>query len=102
MPCTADAISRLQQEDGVAYLPGKAVNAGGVAVSGLERTQNAQHMVWPKEDVDRELRRIMAAIHDRCVEHGRDGRSGPVDYRKGANIAGFLRLADAMLAQGVI
>ncbi|MGK7296378.1 MAG: NADP-specific glutamate dehydrogenase [Candidatus Wenzhouxiangella sp. M2_3B_020] len=102
MPCTADAIARFQDEQGIAYLPGKAVNAGGVAVSGLERTQNAQHMVWPKEDVDRELQRIMAAIHDRCVEHGRHDGSGPVDYRKGANIAGFLRLADAMLAQGVI
>ena len=102
MPCTADAIRRLQDEARVVYLPGKAVNAGGVAVSGLERTQNAQHMVWPKEDVDRELRRIMTAIHDRCVEHGRRGDSGNVDYRKGANIAGFLRLADAMLAQGVI
>ena len=101
MPCTADAIERLQQSDRITFAPGKAVNAGGVAVSGLERTQNAQHMVWPKQDVDRELTRIMRAIHDRCVEHGESG-DGRVNYRQGANIAGFLRLADAMLAQGVL
>jgi glutamate dehydrogenase (NADP+) len=72
-----------------------------VAVSGLERTQNAQHLVWPKSEVDRELQRIMRAIHARCVEHG-GGADGDVNYRRGANIAGFLRLADAMLAQGVL
>jgi glutamate dehydrogenase (NADP+) len=102
MPCTAEAIERFQDSEATTFAPGKAVNAGGVAVSGLERTQNAQHMVWPKDDVDRELRRIMRAIHDRCVAHGAENDDAPVDYRKGANIAGFLRLADAMLAQGVL
>ena len=86
----------------IVFAPGKAVNAGGVAVSGLERTQNAQHMPWPKDEVDENLRRIMREIHDRCVEYGTRQGSDAVDYRKGANIAGFLRLADAMLAQGVM
>jgi len=102
MPCTADAIERFQAADQVVFAPGKAVNAGGVAVSGLERTQNAQHMAWQKNEVDDQLKRIMQAIHDRCVEHGRNGDKSSVNYRKGANIAGFLRLADAMLAQGVM
>jgi glutamate dehydrogenase (NADP+) len=101
MPCTTEAIERLQASDRTTFAPGKAVNAGGVAVSGLERTQNAQHLVWPKSEVDRELQRIMRAIHARCVEHG-GGADGDVNYRRGANIAGFLRLADAMLAQGVL
>jgi len=70
-------------------------------VSGLERTQNAQHMVWPKDDVDRELQRIMRAIHGRCVAYGADD-DGRVNYRRGANVAGFVKLADAMLAQGVL
>jgi glutamate dehydrogenase (NADP+) len=102
MPCTAEAIEKFQQSDSITFAPGKAVNAGGVAVSGLERTQNAQHMVWPKQEVDRELKRIMRAIHGRCVEHGASNGESAVNYRKGANIAGFLRLADAMLAQGVL
>jgi len=101
MPCTLDAVARLQAAGSTVFAPGKAVNAGGVAVSGLERTQNAQHMAWPKKDVDDQLKRIMQAIHDRCIEHGR-GDGDAVDYRRGANIAGFLRLADAMLAQGVM
>lgn len=71
-----------------------------MAVSGLERVQNAQHMPWSREQVQRELTSIMKTIHDRCVEFGSDG--GRVDYRKGASIAGFVKLADAMLAQGVI
>jgi len=102
MPCTMDAIERLQASGAIQFAPGKAVNAGGVAVSGLERTQNAQHMPWPKDEVDENLGRIMREIHERCVEHGRANGDDSVDYRKGANIAGFLRLADAMLAQGVM
>ena len=101
MPCTTEAIERLQQSEGTAFAPGKAVNAGGVAVSGLERTQNAQHMVWPKDEVDRELQRIMRAIHERCVEYGAN-EDGSVNYRRGANLAGFVKLADAMLAQGIL
>lgn len=101
MPCTAEAMERFQAADSIVFAPGKAANAGGVAVSGLERTQNAQHMAWQKNEVDDQLKRIMQAIHDRCVEHGRT-EDNTVDYRKGANIAGFLRLADAMLAQGVM
>jgi len=102
MPCTLKAVERFQDSDTTVFAPGKAVNAGGVAVSGLERTQNAQHLAWPKDEVDENLKRIMHEIHDRCVEHGRADGTGAVDYRKGANIAGFLRLADAMLAQGVM
>ncbi|MBS3744052.1 MAG: NADP-specific glutamate dehydrogenase [Wenzhouxiangellaceae bacterium] len=102
MPCTTEAVERFQADDSIIFAPGKAVNAGGVAVSGLERTQNAQHMAWPKDDVDQQLLQIMRAIHDRCVEHGRENNDSAINYRKGANIAGFLRLADAMLAQGAI
>jgi len=101
MPCTTEAIERLQQSPDTDFAPGKAVNAGGVAVSGLERTQNAQHMVWPKDEVDRELQRIMRAIHERCLEYGQSD-NGSVNYRCGANLAGFVKLADAMLAQGVL
>ncbi|MDX1626770.1 MAG: NADP-specific glutamate dehydrogenase [Wenzhouxiangellaceae bacterium] len=101
MPCTEAAIEHFQQHDEVIFVPGKAANAGGVAVSGLERTQNAQNMPWSKERVDSELVDIMKSIHARCLEHGRD-ENGSVDYRRGANIAGFVRLANAMLAQGVM
>lgn len=101
MPCTADAVACLQNAEDVQFAPGKAVNAGGVAVSGLERTQNAQHQVWPKDQVDRELSRIMKEIHDRCVRYG-ETDDGAIDYRRGANIAGFVKLGDAMLAQGIL
>jgi len=102
MPCTAEAVDAFQASDQVSYAPGKAANAGGVAVSGLERAQNAQHLVWSRDRVDEELKRIMREIHDRCVRHGGNGDGRPVNYRKGANIAGFQKLADAMLAQGVL
>ncbi|NKI36037.1 NADP-specific glutamate dehydrogenase [Wenzhouxiangella sp. XN79A] len=102
MPCTAEAVEAFQQDDAMSYAPGKAANAGGVAVSGLERAQNAQHLVWTRDRVDEELQRIMREIHDRCVRHGGNGDGRPVNYRKGANIAGFEKLADAMLAQGVL
>ena len=101
MPCTSEAIARFQQANGVTFMPGKAANAGGVAVSGLERTQNAQHQYWEAERVERELGEIMQAIHRRCVEDGTE-KGGVVNYRRGANIAGFRRLADAMLGQGVL
>lgn len=98
MPCTNEAIVALQK-GGVLYAPGKASNAGGVAVSGLEMAQNATHSRWTKEDVDSKLLSIMQKIHTQCVAYGTiDG--GKVDYVQGANIAGFVRVADAMLQQG--
>lgn len=102
MPCTAEAIDVFQDNDDVLYAPGKATNAGGVAVSGLERAQNAQHLVWTRDRVDDELRQIMSQIHDRCEHHGGNGDGRPVNYLRGANIAGFEKLADAMIAQGVL
>jgi glutamate dehydrogenase (NADP+) len=86
---------------GILYAPGKAANAGGVAVSGLEMSQNSARLSWKEEELQRLLKDIMNGIHDRCIEHGRlaDGR---IDYVKGANIAGFKKVADAMLAFGVV
>ncbi len=84
----------------IAYGPGKAANAGGVAVSGLEMAQNSQHLQWTREEVDGRLQTIMRSIHETCVEHGKDGDF--VDYVKGANIGGFVKVADAMLDQGVV
>jgi glutamate dehydrogenase (NADP+) len=98
MPCTNEAIIALQ-EGGVLYAPGKASNAGGVAVSGLEMAQNATHSRWAREDVDEKLLDIMKEIHTQCVEYGTK-EDGTVDYVQGANIAGFVRVADAMLQQG--
>ena len=98
MPVSPDA-TRLLASAGVLLAPGKAVNAGGVAISGLEMTQNAIRMSWSREEIDERLQRIMRRIHEQCVEHGRsDGR---VDYVRGANVAGFRKVADAMLAYGV-
>ncbi len=85
---------------GILYAPSKAANAGGVAVSGLEMTQNSMRMFWSREDVDRRLHGIMTTIHDKCVEYGREGDH--INYRKGANIAGFIKVADAMVALGVM
>jgi glutamate dehydrogenase (NADP+) len=99
MPCTPEAVERLR-EAGVLYAPGKAANAGGVAVSGLEQSQNALRISWTREEVDSRLQTIMSQIHGRCVEYGEDGESG-VDYVRGANLAGFLKLGTALLAQGV-
>ncbi len=99
MPTEPDAVSILQ-ESGVLFGPGKAANAGGVAVSGLEMSQNAMRIQWSREEVDEKLRGIMVNIHDQCVRHG--GDSGNVDYVRGANIAGFIKVADAMLDQGVV
>ncbi len=87
-------------EANVLYAPSKAANAGGVAVSGLEMSQNSMRMFWSREDVERRLRDIMGNIHDQCVRYGTQGEY--VNYRKGANIAGFIKVADAMVALGVM
>jgi len=84
----------------ILYGPGKAANAGGVATSGLEMSQNAMHLSWPREEVDQRLRQIMKAVHESCVRYGKEGDF--VNYVKGANIAGFRKVANAMLAQGVV
>lgn len=97
MPCTLDAIKYFT-EHGVLFGPAKAVNAGGVAVSGLEMRQNASHAQWPSETVDGELHAIMRHIHSVCVHYGSDGEK--VDYVKGANIGGFVRVFDAMQQLG--
>jgi len=98
MPTELDAAEAFIQA-GVLYAPGKASNAGGVAVSGLEMSQNAQRLTWSREQVDTHLRTIMRDIHENCVQHGT--REGQVNYLDGANIAGFVKVADAMLQQGV-
>ena len=100
MGCQADAIHWMQH-NGILFAPGKAVNAGGVATSGLEMTQNAEHISWTADEVDRNLHNIMAAIHEQCVKFGTQP-DGHVDYVKGANIAGFMKVAQAMLEQGII
>jgi len=99
MPATPDA-ARLLRRARILYAPSKAANAGGVAVSGLEMTQNALHQQWPRPEVDARLRRIMADIHAACRQHGENGDG--IDYVAGANIAGFIRVADAMIAQGIV
>ncbi|WP_046743275.1 NADP-specific glutamate dehydrogenase [Kordia zhangzhouensis] len=100
MPSTPEAIE-VFLENKILFAPGKASNAGGVATSGLEMTQNSLRMSWTREEVDAKLHAIMNDIHAKCVEHGTDD-SGFVDYVKGANIAGFVKVADAMIAQGVL
>ena len=99
MGCTAEAVD-LFIEHHQLFAPGKAVNAGGVATSGLEMTQNAMHISWSAEEVDSRLHQIMSNIHNQCVAHGREGDY--VNYVKGANIAGFMKVARAMMAQGII
>ncbi len=100
MPTTIEA-ARLFEERGVLYAPGKASNAGGVATSGLEMSQNAMRIRWPREEVDSRLHDIMVGIHDECMHHGRRA-DGSISYVDGANVAGFVRVADAMIAQGVV
>ena len=100
MGCTPEAIDAFIAA-GKPYAPGKAVNAGGVAVSGLEMTQDAEHLQWSAKKVDDMLHEIMFDIHAACVEHGTQP-DGYINYMKGANIAGFLKVADAMMAQGII
>lgn len=100
MPSTLEAVQVFEQAQ-VLYAPGKASNAGGVATSGLEMSQNAMRLSWPREEVDARLLDIMRGIHAACVRHGQR-EDGTVSYVDGANIAGFVKVADAMLAQGVI
>ena len=100
MPTTMEAVQRFESA-GVLYAPGKASNAGGVATSGLEMSQNAMRLSWPRDEVDSRLHTIMCGIHEACLQHGRRA-DGTVSYVDGANIAGFVKVADAMLAQGVI
>jgi glutamate dehydrogenase (NADP+) len=98
MGCTADAAKLAVEK--MLFAPGKAVNAGGVAVSGLEMTQNSERLNWTEEEVDAKLKHIMHSIHEACVKYGKEGDK--VNYIKGANIAGFMKVANAMLDQGVI
>ena len=100
MPSTKGAVDFFIKSK-ILYAPGKASNAGGVATSGLEMTQNSLRYNWSREEVDEKLREIMLSIHNSCIEHGKQ-KNGYVNYVKGANIAGFLKVADAMIAQGVI
>lgn len=100
MPSTKNAIAEFHKAK-ILFAPGKASNAGGVATSGLEMTQNSLRYKWTREEVDKKLKEIMADIHDSCTEYGTD-EDGYIDYVKGANIAGFVKVADAMLAQGVV
>lgn len=100
MGCTPEAID-LFIEKKVMYAPGKAVNAGGVATSGLEMSQNAMHLSWSAAEVDEKLHAIMHGIHAQCVKYGTES-DGYINYVKGANIAGFMKVAHAMMGQGVI
>ena len=100
MGCTPEAIAAFQKA-GIMFAPGKAVNAGGVATSGLEMTQNAMHLSWSPAEVDEKLHAIMSNIHEACVKYGTQP-DGYINYVKGANIAGFMKVAQAMLEQGII
>ncbi|MEY3585367.1 MAG: hypothetical protein RLZZ243_431 [Bacteroidota bacterium] len=100
MPSTPEAITAFQDAK-VLFAPGKASNAGGVATSGLEMSQNSLRLSWPAEEVDQRLHNIMVSIHEACVKYGKD-EAGYVDYVKGANIAGFVKVADSMLDQGLV
>ena len=99
MPSTPEAV-HLLQANGVLFGPGKAVNAGGVATSGLEMTQNAMKLAWTREEVDAKLHHIMVSIHEACVTHGKKA-DGTIDYVKGANVAGFLKVANSMIDLGI-
>jgi len=100
MPTMAEAVDYLHKKK-ILFSPGKASNAGGVAVSGLEMTQNSTRMPWPAIEVDHKLKQIMGNIHRTCVSHGTE-EDGYINYVKGANIGGFIKVADAMLAQGLV
>ena len=100
MPSTPEAV-HLLQSSGILFGPGKAVNAGGVATSGLEMTQNAEKLAWTREEVDAKLHQIMRNIHEACVSNGKQA-DGSIDYVKGANVAGFLKVANAMIDLGIL
>ena len=97
MPTDLEGIKTFEDAK-ILYAPSKAANAGGVAVSGLEMSQNSARIAWTEEELEKLLRDTMKSIHDRCVEYGQE--KGHVDYLKGANIAGFIKVADAMLQFG--
>ena len=101
MPTELEGIYQFQK-NGVLFGPAKAANAGGVAVSGLEQSQNALRLSWSREEVDEKLQKIMNEIHQKCVNHGAVSDSDDINYVKGANIAGFIKVADAMLAYGAL
>ena len=100
MPSTPEAITAFQKA-GVLFSPGKASNAGGVATSGLEMSQNSLRLSWSREEVDQRLHGIMVSIHDACVKYGKND-DGTIDYVKGANVAGFVKVADSMIDQGLV
>ena len=100
MGCTPEAIDLFIEHE-ILYAPGKAVNAGGVATSGLEMSQNAMHLSWSAKEVDEKLHGIMHGIHEQCVKYGKQP-DGYINYVKGANIAGFMKVAKAMMAQGIV
>ena len=100
MPSTPEAID-VFLEAKILYAPGKAANAGGVSVSGLEMTQNAMKLSWSSEEVDEKLKQIMKDIHEQCVKYGKC-EDGVINYVKGANVAGFMKVAKAMMAQGIL
>jgi glutamate dehydrogenase (NADP+) len=99
MPSTPEAVTNFLDAK-VLFAPGKASNAGGVATSGLEMSQNSLRLSWAREEVDQRLHNIMKSIHESCVKYGKEGEH--INYVKGANIAGFVKVADAMLDQGVV
>jgi glutamate dehydrogenase/leucine dehydrogenase len=99
MPTTPEGVEAFQKAK-ILYAPGKAANAGGVATSGLEMTQNSMRLSWPRAEVDKKLSEIMTAIHEQCVKYGKEGNY--VNYVNGANIAGFVKVADAMIDQGLV
>ena len=100
MPSTAEAVEVFQNAR-ILYSPGKASNAGGVATSGLEMTQNSERLPWTREEVDARLHQIMISIHQTCVKYGKEA-DGHINYVKGANIGGFIKVADSMLDQGLV
>ena len=100
MPSTPEAIREFQKAR-ILYAPGKAANAGGVSVSGLEMAQNSQKLSWSEKEVDSKLQEIMSEIHSQCVKYGTE-KDGYINYVKGANVAGFMKVARAMMAQGVL
>jgi len=99
MPSTPEAIKEFLNAK-ILYAPGKAANAGGVSVSGLEMAQNSQKLSWSAEEVDQKLKNIMANIHAQCEKYGKEGDY--INYVKGANVAGFMKVARAMMAQGIL
>ena len=100
MPSTPEAIA-VFAEGKILFAPGKASNAGGVATSGLEMSQNSLRYNWTRKEVDEKLHNIMLNIHQQCVDYGKES-DGYIDYVKGANIAGFVKVADAMIDQGLV